>query len=547
MRSRPAKGKDTIQLSRRRFLTCLTSAPILGLSTSPAVALFTTILGGQSQKAWAAELGIKPRCLVLIHDGAGPACWMFDSFLTPYSSQGFNRNPLVATQFANVGGRYVGGEYVTHSLKGIEVPTMWTHNVPAPQGGTRPIANLLDNLLCFQGVDTRNAGHDKSVAWALLSPGAKQSSPALAGDALSTPFAALNLGTSNYVYKSTRSKSAVAPSMNGNALSNLLAPFSPVGSSPFQVKKSAVSAAYDGLFPMLDELSEQGHVGARALIENRNSALELVHTNFSGLTSEWNDRVAKYRDLGSRAIMERGLAGFNDRPIGEGGSGSASIYQMNGDVTYQLHLATDVRDAVVSATTITGLAERFALTEYVLQHKLSGSIAFSVGGLVGLIDPIAGGGNFSCGNDQHQTGLYPITYFNFLRYRAMAAMLLELIEQLKTAQLFNDTVIRWGGDFARNARADMTGADHGFTGAKYAHYCGAFNGPLIVGNLANDGRLGWGAGGTVPELNRRANLVDLAVLLAHLLGVQAPFTSETPVVTLTSNGLSSRIGLTRFV
>jgi hypothetical protein len=38
--------------------------------------------------------------------------------------------------------------------------------------------------------------------------------------------------------------------------------------------------------------------------------------------------------------------------------------------------------------------------------------------------------------------------------------------------------------------------------------------------------------------------IDLAILTAAMLGVAAPFTSETPIVTLTSNGLQSRIGLT---
>ncbi|MCO6429372.1 MAG: DUF1501 domain-containing protein [Deltaproteobacteria bacterium] len=539
------KRSGSIELSRRRFLGSITSAPLLGLSASPAAAFFSTLLAGQSQKAWAAELGIKPMNLVLMHCGGGPAHWMY-GFLTAYSSEGFNRNPLVGTQFRNVGGRYVGVDYVTHSIKGIEAPTMWSHPVPAPNGGSRPMADLLDNLLCFQGIDTRNAGHGESTAWAHLSPGAKQGATNLAGDVAGTPFSVLNLGASDFRFKSKASKSFVSPSLNGNAISNLLTPFAPAGSAPFRTDKAAIKAAYDGIFPLLDELAKQGHVGAESLIQNRNSALALVETNFADLATVWTSLVNKYQDLITRAVTTVGLPGLNDLPIGEGGSGASALYQVNGDPNLTLHLATDLRNSVVPGTNIGGLAARFALTEYVLTNNLCGSVAFSIGGLTGLVDPSTNRG-FGIGNDQHQSGLYPITYYNILRYRGISACLLELIEQLKAAGKWEETVIRWGGEFTRNARTDMTGADHGFRGACYKHFSGAFKGPLVVGNLTNDGRLGWGAGGTVPELGRRANLVDLAILLAHLLRVPPPFTSEPTVVTNTSNGFVSRIGKSRHV
>jgi hypothetical protein len=197
------------------------------------------------------------------------------------------------------------------------------------------------------------------------------------------------------------------------------------------------------------------------------------------------------------------------------------------------------------------LAEHFAFTEYVLKNKLSASIAFSVGSIGPFIRQSDGAAMDGMSNDQHYTGLYPSTYFNILRHRAVAACLAELIEQLKAANLFNNTVISLSGEFNRNPSVDLTGSDHGWTGKSVSLYSGAFSGPLIVGNLTVDDDSShpgsWGVGGTIAQLGRQLNLVDQAVTIAHILGVPPPFTSTNPIVTLGSSGLVSNIGTTRIV
>jgi hypothetical protein len=318
-------------LSRRSFLRYAGSTSLVGLSSSPAVALFSTILGGQSQKAWADSLGIQPKSFVQILEGGAPARWMFDSFLTPYSSAGFVRNPMVGTQFHNSGGRYIGVDYVTSTVKGIQVPTMWTHDLPAPGSGYRPMANLLDNLLCIQGMTTRNGGHDSSQLWHWLPPGGNQSSSAFSADASNTPFPAIQSNADNYVFRSLASKSSLNVSAYGNMLSNLLDPFKAGGSAQFKVNRSTIRQAYNGLLPSLDELARQGHPGAEALTLNRDSALQLMETNFSNLGTEWTALQSKYQSLVTRAIYDptKLLPGINDLPIGEGGTGARELYQLD--------------------------------------------------------------------------------------------------------------------------------------------------------------------------------------------------------------------------
>ena len=552
--SKPPKNSIMAQrINRRSFLGYAGSMSLYGLTSSPVAALFSTILGGESQKAWADSLGIQPRSFVQILEGGAPARWMFDSFLTPYSSAGFVGNPMLGTQFRNVGGRYIGVDYVTTQMRGIQVPTMWTHDLPAPGNGYRPMANLLDNLLCIQGITTRNAGHENSQLWHWLPPGGSQSTSAFSADASNTPFPALQAGADSYVFRSLASKSALSVNSYGNMLTNLLDPFKVGGSAQFKVNRSTIRQAYEGLLPSLDELARQGHPGAEALTLNRDSALDLMETNFSNLGTEWTSLQSKYQSLITRAIFDpsKPLAGVNDLPIGEGGSGLRALYQLDDNSALDLHLSTDLRSAVDSRTNVNRLAERFAFTEYVLRNKLSASIAFSVGSIGPFIRQSDGALMDSMGNDQHFSGLYPSTYFNILRHRAIAACLMELIEQLKAASLFNNTVISLSGEFNRNPSADMLGSDHGWTGKSVSLYSGAFSGPLIVGNLSVDTDTShpgsWGAGGQVVQLGRQLTLVDQAVTIAHVLGVPPPFTSTNPLVTLGSGGLISNVGTTRIV
>lgn len=539
------------ELSRRQFLSSLTAGSLLGLSTCPAAALFTSIIAGQSQKAWAAELGLNVCRLVQIYDSGGSARYMGPCCLTPVSTTNFDPGPMVNTQYVNVNGRYSDTTYASPVVKnGLQFATMWGHMIPTPSGGLRPLSDLLDNMICLQGMTTTNAGHDASRLYAHLPTGALYSTAAASGDNRDAPFPAINMSTSNYVYKSLKSRSATALGVGGNPLNTLLTAFTPVGTTPFQQKFGLIRPAYKSLFKLLDEEARKGHVGSEALSQTRDSAVDLLETNFTELGNQWTALLDKYTTLVSQAIFgSKGtLVGVDDLPVGHGGNGPAELYRVNGDLDYNLHLAGDLRDVITANTTVTNLARYFAVTEYVLVNNLCGSISFSLGGLDGLGPAEQGGPGIGMGNDQHGTAIFPSLYFNVLRYRAIYACILGLIDKLKEVGMFDDTVIRHGGDFSRHPRLDKVGSDHGFTGAQYSIWNGRINGTYVLGKLKKDslGRKSWGGGAFDSILNRQLNLRDLHILTAHLIGVQLvggppPFTSDLPVAILGSNGLVPRI------
>ena len=535
--------------NRRKFLSYSSSTAIVGLAQTPAAALFSLVLGGESQRAWAQSLGINPRIYVDLMEGGGPCTVESDTLLTPYSTANYVQNPWVATRFENVGGRYTRGVYDTVEYHGMQVPYMWSLNLPTPNGGSRPMHELLSNMLFMQGITTHTDGHDICQERHWVPAGASISSVAMGGDPSSSPFSGINMNASRYNYLSRKSKTGhMLNNTSGNALDRLLGPFEPDGTQAFRDKMEGVDAAFSALLPALDDLARKGHVGAQALSENRTGALSLLSTNFENLDGIWTNLRAKYEDLVQRAIYDPGnpLPGINDRPIGEPlARSNTGLYQVNNNLDAELHLSADLRNNVDSRTTVFGLAERFAVAEYAILNNLSRSIAIGIGGIGPLIRVRDNATVNGMGNDKHDTGFFPHFYFSVLRSRAVYACVAELIRVLQQNDLFEDTLISRSGEFRRNVRTDGTGSDHGWRGKGRTFWCGAFNGPLSVGNLIEDNRMCWGAGGGIPELG--GNQLDLArvmVTMAEFLRVPRPFTAFNPVVTLGSNGLVSNIGRT---
>ncbi len=528
--------------SRRRFLRGMLGVPLVAFGSTAASALFSTIVNGISQKAWAAELGVQPRNLVIFNMAGGPELLTVTP-LRPYANQSstFNQNvnPFVGSQFKlnTLTGRYdLGVEYVTQSIHGLDLPPLWAQTVPAAGGGSRPLANLAQHMIALCGVLT-NGGHDGAMDLDYLPPGASVSMTALSADESDRTFPALNFNSQNYNFTSRKGRTAVNVS-GSNPIQTLLTPFSPQGSTQFQANKANLAAALQSIGGLLDARARAGDVGAEAVISSTSSALSLMQMNFGALSSVWTALQSKYATIITRSMTEaltNPIVGYTDAPIGEGGTASNPLlYQVDGN-DVGLAGSTDLRNTISASATVSGLASSCAFAEYVLVNGLTSSISLNIGNTGGWLRQ-GTAGTFGMGHDQHTSGVYARTLFNMLEFRAVLACLGELAQALDDVALWERTVFCLGGEFGRDTNRTGDGADHGNRGRDKLLFSGAFASPCVLGNRTNDSRGNWGAGGTISALGRQLSLVDCMVTMAHLLGVPTPFTSANPVLTLNAQG-----------
>ncbi len=521
--------------TRRKFLKemgALSGGTIL--ANSPLGLFISSVLGSAFTREMALAAGINPRRYVSLRQPAAPPRWMYDLMLNAYGSTNQLNlgNASLGTRYVNVGNRYENLVYETVLLNGIRVPHMWANNVPAPVG-TRPMKDLLNNLLVLQGINTTNPGHAGSIALHYKPSGATRSLGALSADYSTAFIPAVNIGASGFIFRSLEGKSAVTIGSGGNLLQKLLNPFLSQASADFkQKRKVALAGPLKAAETAMAAEATADHPMADTLVKSQLSAEQLLNDGFSDLATVWTDLFNKYKDLVHRSITSV-LPGINDMPIGSANPATRGLdYQSD----KQIVKFPDVRTLVSSPTLdIANLAEQFAMTEYVLTKNLSYSLNISPGSLVNM--KVVAGMNSVANHvkDEHFVGKVPSLLINSLVYTALSACLLELISSLKTAGIWTETVVDLGGEFNRSARVDGSGSDHGYLGASVALYSGGFNGPLVLGNvMAAPGANAWGRGAPVAGLGRQLQLNDVASTIAYLLRTPSPVTSANSLVSVNS-------------
>ena len=536
-------------ISRRKLLGMATVFTGASVVNNPFSFLFESVVNGFVNRALAQEAGYDPRRYIYIQQPGAPARWSWDLFLTPYSAAGFVANPMIGTKYSASGGRYTGLSYATIAAKGINVPHMWQFSVPKAGGGMRPMTDLLDNLLSIQGISTENAGHPGSQLLHFKPSGAIRSLPALTGDFAPTPIAAVNLRSGNYSYNSLAGKTPVQVGGGGNMLQTLLNPFISTASTNFLNNLDQVNDAVEDAITSLDDLAKERHPAAEILSSDRAGVERLLKQGFPDLANQWNSLKNKYSDLISRAIdPTQSLAGLTDKPIGLT-SGRGAEYALN--VAANEVSTADLRTLIKDTSTIGSMAEHFAVAEYVILNDLSRSVSLQLGTLNGLSTSGNDQANFRF--DEHNTGGMVSLYLNSMYYRALASCLLELIDQLKSAGLYEETVLDVGGEFNRSPRRNAGGSDHGWQGASVCLYSGAINGPLVIGNLkANGPSAGypgtWGYGAEIPELGgKQIGLAQVGATIATLLRAPSPVTSTGPLVAVQNGQIVPIIGKTKII
>lgn len=535
-------------INRRHFLGLATAFTGTSLLNNPYSLLFDQIVNGFVNRAYAETTGINPRRYIYIQQYGAPSRWTFDLFLTPYTSTGFQSNPMVGTKYIESGGRYTDLTYSTVKYNGINLPHMWQFPVPRAGGGNRPMTDLIDHILSMQGVNTGNAGHPGSQSLHMKPTGSVRSLPALASDYTENPIPAINLSTPEYKFDSLNTKSFVTVPVGGNMLQTLLDPFIASAPADFLSKLGNVEQAVDRGVAVIDALAATEHPLAQSLNKDRAGAEELLRTGFPGLAEKWNGLLAKYRDLIRRAIdPTQRLQGINDKPIGKTSTRDRE-YSLNS--TTNIVTTPDIRDLITGSTEISNMAEHFAVTEFVVLNDLSRSISLNTGPLIKLN---TNGNTQSTFNfDQHDSGRMISLYLNTMYFRAFSSCLLELIDKLKEADLFSETIIDVASEFNRSPKSNGFGADHGWQGSSTTIYSGTFSGALFLGNIkahASTSYMGtWGIGAGVKELaNQQLGLNHVAATIASLLRTPSPVTSAKTLVQVSGGKLVPLIEKTKIV
>ncbi|USN48662.1 MAG: DUF1501 domain-containing protein [Pseudobdellovibrionaceae bacterium] len=538
------------KLTRRELLE---HSMALGLMTSPVAMIFDSIISGMVQKALAESSGVLPRRYVSVQLFGAPPRWMYDLFLNPYGDPAtFDpKNANLGTRYTESGGRLTNTVYETAKIKGINAPFLWKYDVAKRGGGTRPMRDLLDNMLALQGINCGNPDHSGAAALHFRPLGASVTQPAMVADRSAALIPAVNVDADMYSFLSLANKSPVqlmAKENGGNLVKTLLDPFTVDPENKARKQAARVQDLVDGAVSALDAQLAERHPAGKALNVSRKSAGEMFKQVTGDLDAVWAEKKAPYLDLVNRTLHQSEPIPFiNDKPIGVVGERNNHYQLATGGGSGEVVAHDDIRDLMRPTTRILNIVEHFAVAEYILENDLSHSVVISPRNFAGI--------NFTRLNpifDEHSTGKMPSLYLNSMYYRALSACLLGFIDRLKDKGIFNETVVEVFSEFNRNPKNVPGGSDHGWEGKSVVYYSGAIQGPLVVGNLLKDsGDVlhpgAWGKGASTNTATGKPlgqlNLGHQVSTLATLLRVPTPVTaassliSPNPDATVTSDDL----------
>lgn len=292
------------------------------------------------------------------------------------------------------------------------------------------------------------------------------------------------------------------------------------------------------------------------------SAKKLLKTAIGQYFDSWNPIYLKYTNLVKSALsLDANFKGYADRPIGIPTADRDNRYSV---ATGKNSTIDDLRSGINPAvTTISFLAENFATAEFLLLNDYTRSFRMGTGSTLNNVDLA---GRLTVPNDQHFIGYMPGILVNALHYRAYAACLLELIDQLKqkidstTGQsYFHDTLIHFAGEFNRmpsyiSHPNQLMGTSHGFRGSSASFFSGRFQNLQIVGDTLKSDKAGtrdvgsWGHAAKIADLNNEyLTHSHLANSIAFMLNVPPLVTNATSIIRKSGENYVAAISRSKLV
>ncbi len=473
----------------RRHLMQVSAAIAASSSLSPFELIFKSVLDGLVAKAYAQSLGVTARNYVFLQLPGAPPRWTWCP-LTPFDDEG------AIAKHATVGTRFINSstiEYKTININGINMPWMWQFDVARAGGGTRPMRELMDDILFLRGVDCGNSSHDGARELQFLPAGARASLTALSADHNSNPIPHINMRTVGSAWKSQRTKSRTNLSLTNNAYRNLLDPFMVTTPDSFTNNKNKIDQAIKNSMQSLYEASSTQHPGFDPIISSQKDALELMRRTYNNLDTEFNNTVAKYRDIINRSrVGDSNLPYLTDSRAGT----FRTSYNSKG---------------------FSNLDKYFAVIEYLLVNGYSSSVAVGLRGLE----------NF----DEHTVPGTNSLFVNTMLNRVVAACILELKTVLSSKGLWGETLINYSGEFGRYPNPDgQPGTQHRSKSGTISLISGALKGREVVGNTLRSSAHGDRADNT----DKAGNNIG-ALGMGHLSNTIASLLRTEPAVTAVSS------------
>lgn len=540
--------------NRRNFLTGL-GASALFLS-APEKLLMGSILDGMMNKAMAANSGTNEKNLINIFLQGGPPRWYFDLPLRPNGNDNIIDNAMAKNRFVMENG-VMKSVMDTYKVGNFYLPYLWKSMIPTSDGKSVPMGNLAQSAVFIRGYDLINDGHDQNRI--------KHNAPVSGGLTLSgifadhstKPFAAVT-DSGTFQHKSATGKSIISvPTNNGDPFSSMMAPFSLASPKSFN-RRQAMDESIKTLQQSISSLFGSKNPYASGLAAEKDSSIELFLKGTTGLKDKYTALYQKYRNLEIRAYTESNLEGIDDKDIPVEKN---YHYNLSSSTTFTPSATgADLRTLIDANSYVGGMAQSFAIAEYIVTENLSSSIMVAVNDINSLnfaalnyIDAnksmVTGLRNFTL--DSHETGSAASLYIYSQFYRAFASCLFELITTLQKKNIYNDTIIQLSSEFNRSARTLGHGSDHGYVGCGTSLYSGMFqtsDGPLVIGNISNNKSGGgyagtWGVGAPVADMgNRMLGIGNLMSTVTGLSGYVSPLKNDAPLLKMNNGKLMNLAG-----
>lgn len=551
-RRHPKKDSQKPQLTRRDLLGMGLGGPAAAvLFQDPINVYLRAMIDGIIADAQAQASGVRASRVFYFSLRQGPDQAIFNLPLIPNRAAipSFVTNTGCVNCFNDAGEPiYDNVEVLSPSGQSMILPPLWGstgfRENPSSPGTTlaTPLTTLLDSYQQIVGVRLDADGHTNNQPLVYRAPGSNVSICGRVADVNSDSDLLPPVGLDGSVrgYKSTRNVGIIAPSLVGTgALNTLMNAFAGPPANWANRNNPVISSALDSAMAELGLFARSGFPGADVLHASRAKAETRILAGLGDLSAEYTVLEQKYQRLidaskqptaplsGVRSnapihLNSRDIANDNTNNIGS-----------NGSITN----ANPLNQIINANTNIAALARQFAIAEFALKNRHT-SVLHGALSLSPFININNNSGNW--GMDEHAAGRHVKIFIHLFYWRAIASCIMELREALRTAGIWNDTLIVLSSEFPRSHRGNGGGAsDHLWQGQSVSLFGGMIAGPIIQGNIHSSfynlnqtyhGTIGIGAPVSIGGRERHLNMGDVTTTLADLLGVAPPVRGYTTVV-----------------